>query len=137
MTLEHEIESEAYAMDLDAWIGGIGESAYVIHFEHLEDIMHAEHQFQVRLVVHDVCIFGESIQFRIVGIGFQEGVVLAGEMSPHAFERHIFAPFQSFEQRYAVEDFSREVPCNIELCVAVVQELHVLHHVECTLGFEE
>ena len=85
-----------------------------------------------RLVVEPVIapVAGEVEQALVVGVLVEERIVLAAECAPQHIATNIFAPFQLFEQRYAVEYLAVQVPRIHERHVAVVQELHVVDEVE-------
>ena len=99
--------------------------------------MDAHDQFEVGLVGHDVRPLGQLPQVRAQTVFGERGVVLRRQMAPEALEGHILAELQSAQERDAVEEFARQVPGKVELEVAVVDELHVLHEVERPLVLEE
>ena len=72
---------------------------------------------------------GEVVEVGARLVFFQIGVVLVGESSPKDVEAHVFAPFQAVEERNAVEDFPVHAPIEHQLCVAVVEELHIVDKV--------
>ena len=134
---EDEVEAEADAPLGDARIGRVGEAADVVDLKHLEDVVDAHDQFEVGLVGHDVRPLGQLPQVRAQTVFGERGVVLRRQMAPEALEGHILAELQSAQERDAVEEFARQVPGEVELEVAVVDELHVLHEVERPLVLEE
>ena len=66
----------------------------------------------------------------------QIGVVLVGERAPQGIHTEIFTPFESFEERDAVEDLAIQVPRNHGRDIAVVHEFHVLDEVEHRIFFD-
>ena len=127
---EDKVEAEADAPLGDARIGRVGEASDVVDLKHLEDVVDAHDQFEVGLVGHDVRPLGQLPQVRAQTVFGERGVVLRRQMAPEALEGHILAELQSAQERDAVEEFARQVPGEVELEVAVVDELHVLHEVE-------
>ena len=100
--------------------------------------MHTNRHFPVRcLLVHYACAVGELEEGVVCTVALQERIVLVGQRAPHSLYGDIFAPLQFLDERYAVEQFAVHVPCHRSEGIAVCEELHVFHHRERALPFEE
>ena len=110
------------------------QSPYIFYMQQLEDVVNTGNKLHVwTLGVHDIAALWELPQFRVTDILRQHGVVLVGKVTPQALHTYVFSPLQLLEQWYTVEDFSIEVPAYVQACIAVVEELHVVDKVECSV----
>ena len=117
-------------------LGGGGQTEVVdavdiFHLYQAQDVLHADGPFHVGLAaVHHEAVVGEHHQPLAVAVLRQEGVVLFGERAPEGFELDDFAHLHPPEQGDAVEQLAAHLPGELQRGVAVVEELHVVDHVE-------
>ena len=128
---ECEIESEAHAMAVHATESGITHTVHVVNLEELQDVVHTHEEFPIGLnAMHEVALTGESKELGVVGILWQEGVVLVGEMAYHALYSYHLAELEFVDERQTVEKFSVHIPFQDEDGHTVVEELHIVHQRE-------
>ena len=117
------------------FVGGgkvvVGEAAHVFDMEDFEDVVNAGDDLNVGFLrVHHVAALGERHQHAIALIFLEEGVVFRREVAPKHFRSDDFAPFQVFQQWYAIENLAAHVPFDVERGIAVVEKFHVVDEVE-------
>ena len=117
--LELEVNGEADAVllqfvaSVDVGHIVVGESAYILDGDDLEDVADADGEFHVGFVAHDEgglssVSCGEDEEVGIVGV--LKGVVAVGKVCVEHLESDVFTQFEFLEQRDTVENLSVEVP---------------------------
>ena len=110
------------------------DTTHIVDVKNLEDVVHTHKPFHIGFVLvhHETgrmsVAHREDEEFSIVRI--QVRIVLVGKLSVQHLESYGFTPLQFLEQWDAVEYLSVQVPRDVERCITVVQELHVVDEVE-------
>ena len=107
------------------------QTAHVLNMYNLEDIVNTGLNLDIRTFgIHGIAAVWEIHQFVAAHILRKVGVVLVAKVTPEAVHGNIFTPLQLLDKWDTIEEFAVEVPRKHHRGIAVVEELHIVDHIE-------